>query len=64
MLVEVVLEPFVGEVYAKLLEAVVLIVLKAKDVQDSYGENLVEKKRQRQNETSVINVLWQHCKHQ
>ena len=44
MLVEVVLEPFIGEVDAKLLEAVVLIVLKAKDVQDSYGENLVEKK--------------------
>lgn len=43
MLVEVVLEPFVGEVNAELFEAVVLIILKAKDVQDSYGQDLVKK---------------------
>lgn len=43
VLVEVVLEPFVGEVNAELFEAVVLIILKAKDVQDSYGQDLVKK---------------------
>ncbi len=43
MLVEVVLEPLVGEVDAELFEAVVLIILKAKDVQDSNGQNLVQK---------------------
>lgn len=43
VLVEVVLEPFVGEVNAELFKAVVLIILKAKDVQDSYGQDLVKK---------------------
>lgn len=44
MLVEVVLEPFVGEVDAELFKAVVLVILKAKDVQDSYGQELRREK--------------------
>lgn len=44
VLVEIMLEPFVGEVNAELFKAVVLIVLKAKDVQDSYRQNLEEEK--------------------
>lgn len=40
VLVEVVLEALVGEVDAELLETVVLIILKAKDIQDSDGQNL------------------------
>lgn len=40
VLVEVVLQAFVGEVDAELLEAVVLVVLEAKDVQDPDGQNL------------------------
>lgn len=40
VLVEVVLEALVGEVDAELLETVVLIILEAKDIQDSDGQNL------------------------
>lgn len=43
VLVEVVLQPLVGEVDAELFEAVVLVVLEAEDVQDSYRQNLVRK---------------------
>lgn len=43
MLVEVVLEPFVGKVDAKLFKAVVFIILEAEDVQDSDGQDLVKK---------------------
>lgn len=46
VLVEVVLQSFVGEVDAELFKAVVLIILKAKDVQDSYRQGLEEKRRQ------------------
>lgn len=42
MLVEVVLEPFVGEVDAELFKAVVFIILEAEDVQDSDGQDLVK----------------------
>lgn len=47
MLVEVVLEPFVGEVDAELFKAVVLVILKAKDVQHSYGKELRREKTNR-----------------
>lgn len=40
VLVEVVLETFVGEVDAELLETVVLIVLKTKNIQHSDGQDL------------------------
>lgn len=40
VLVEVVLEALVGEVDAELLETVVLVILEAKDIQDSDGQNL------------------------
>lgn len=40
VLIEVVLEPLVGEVDAELLKAVVFVVLKAKDVQHSDGKDL------------------------
>lgn len=40
MLVEVVLQTLVGEVDAELLEAVVLVILEAEDVQDPDGQNL------------------------
>lgn len=40
VLVEVVLQPLVGEVDAELLEAVVLVVLEAEDVQHPDGEDL------------------------
>lgn len=45
MLVKVVLEALVGKVDAELFKAVVLIILKAKDVQDSYGQNLMKKRQ-------------------
>ena len=41
MLVEVVLETLIGKVDAELFEAVVLIVLEAKDVQHSNGQDLI-----------------------
>lgn len=44
-MVEVVLEPFVGEVDAELFKAVVLVILKAKDVQHSYGKKLRKEKK-------------------
>lgn len=40
MLVEVVLQSLIGKVDAELLKAVVLIVLKAKDIQYPNGQNL------------------------
>lgn len=45
VLVEVVLEAFVGEVDAELLEAVILVILEAKDVQDSDGQNLTREQQ-------------------
>lgn len=42
VLVEIVLKPFVGEVDTELFKTVVLIILKAKDVQHSYRQDLVE----------------------
>ena len=41
VLVEVVLETLVGKVDAELFEAVVLVVLEAKDVQHSNGQDLI-----------------------
>lgn len=40
VLVEIVLQPFVGEVDAELFKAVILIILKAEDVQDPYRQDL------------------------
>lgn len=45
VLVEVVLEAFVGEVDAELLEAVILVILEAKDVQDPDGQNLTREQQ-------------------
>lgn len=42
MLIEVMLETLVGKVDAELLEAVVLIVFKTKNVKDSNGQDLKE----------------------
>lgn len=42
VLVEVVLETFVGKVDAELFEAVVLIILKTKNVKHSNGQDLTE----------------------
>ena len=68
MLVEVVLESFIGEVDAELFKAVVFIILKTKDVQDSYGQDLVEKTN---GSCSFLYLthLWnrlseKHCEHQ
>lgn len=47
VLVEVVLEAFVGEVDAELLEAVVFIILEAKDVQDPNGQNLTREQQRK-----------------
>lgn len=41
MLVEVVLQTFVGKVDAELFEAVVLVILKTKNVQNSDGQDLI-----------------------
>lgn len=43
VLVEVVLQTLVGKVDAKLFEAVVLVILKTKDVEDSDGQDLANK---------------------
>ncbi len=42
VLVEVVLETFIGKVDAELFEAVVLIILKTKNVKHSNGQDLTE----------------------
>lgn len=47
VLVEVVLQPLVGKVDAELLEAVVLVILEAEDVQHSNGQELRSKTRRR-----------------
>lgn len=46
VLVEIVLQFFVGVVDAELLEAVVLIVLEAKDIQHPDRQNLDENRRE------------------
>lgn len=43
VLVEVVLQTLVGKVDAELFEAVVLVILKTKDVEDTDGQDLVNK---------------------
>lgn len=42
VLVEIVLKSFIGKVDTELFKTVVLIILKAKDVQHSYRQDLVE----------------------
>lgn len=45
MLVEVVLQAFVGKVDAELFEAVVLVILKTENVQNSDGQDLKQGNR-------------------
>lgn len=45
VLVEVVLEPLVGKVDAELFKAVVLVVLEAKDIKNTNGQDLKGKNR-------------------
>lgn len=45
VLVEVVLETFVGEVDAELFEAVVLVILKTENVENSNGQDLTDTTR-------------------
>lgn len=45
MLVEVVLQTFVGKVDAELFEAVVLVILKTENVQNSDGQDLKQGNR-------------------
>lgn len=64
VLVEVVLETFVGEVDAELFEAVVLVILKTENVEHSDGQDLKEtNKTQHETQHNLLKftTTFQNC---